>query len=78
MTSATAWTGEYQATGGYIIIREDGEILCYHLYNHNKFQEYLFKNTRFDTPSTSRYEFGSIYKENIKNYIKLNLQVRFI
>lgn len=78
MTPATAWTGKYQATGGYIIVREDGEILCYHLYNHNEFQEYLFKNTRFDTPSTSRYEFGSIYKENIKNYIKLNLQVRFI
>ena len=78
MTPATAWTGEYQATGGYIIVREDGEILCYHLYNHNEFQEYLFKNTRFDTPSASRYEFGSIYKENGKNYIKLNLQVRFI
>lgn len=78
MTPATAWIGEYQATGGYIIVREDGEILCYHLYNHNEFQEYLFKNTRFDTPSASRYEFGSVYQENGKNYIKLNLQVRFI
>ena len=78
MTPATPWTGDFQATGGYIIVREDGEVLCYHLYNHNEFQEYLFKNTRFDTPSASRYEFGSIYKENDKNYIKLNLQVRFI
>lgn len=78
MTPATAWTGEYQATGGYIIVREDGEVLCYHLYNHNEFQEYLFKNTRFDTPSLARYEFGTIYKECEKLYIKLNLQVRFI
>ena len=78
MTPATAWTGEYQATGGYIIVREDGEILCYHLYNHNEFQEYLFKNTRFDTPSATRYKFGSIYKENKKLYINLNLQLRFI
>ena len=78
MTPATAWTGEYQATGGYIIVREDGEILCYHLYNHNEFQEYLFKNTRFDTPSASRYEFGNIYQEYGKKYIKLNLQIRFI
>ena len=78
MTPATAWTGEYQATGGYIIVREDGEVLCYHLYNHNEFQEYLFKNTRFDTPSATRYEFGYIYEENEKLYIKLNLQVRFI
>lgn len=78
MTPATAWTGEYQATGGYIIVREDGEILCYHVYNHNEFQKYLFKNTRFDTPSASRYDFGYIYQESGKNYIKLNLQVRFI
>ncbi|MBO5385871.1 HpaII family restriction endonuclease [bacterium] len=78
MTPATAWTGEYQATGGYIIVREDGEVLCYHLYNHNEFQEYLFKNTRFDTPSATRYEFGTIYKENEKLFIKLNLQVRFV
>ena len=78
MTPATAWTGEYQATGGYIIVREDGEVLCYHLYNHNEFQKYLFKNTRFDTPSATRYDFGYIYEENEKLYIKLNLQVRFV
>ena len=78
MTPATAWTGEYQATGGYIIVREDGEVLCYHLYNHNEFQKYLFKNTRFDTPSASRYDFGYIYRKNDKNYIKLNLQIRFV
>jgi len=78
MTPARVWTGEYQATGGYIIVREDGEVLCYHIYNHNEFHDYLFKNTRLDTPSASRYNFGYIYKENGKNYIKLNLQIRFI
>lgn len=78
MTPAQPWTGDFQATGGYIIVKEDGEILCYHIYNHNEFQEYLFRNTRFETPSTGRYEFGTIYTENGKNYIKLNLQVRFI
>lgn len=78
MTSASVWNGTYQATGGYIIVREDGEILCYHIYNHNEFQDYLFKNTRFDTPSASRYDFGYVYKENDKIYIKLNIQVRFI
>jgi hypothetical protein len=78
MTPAQPWTGDFQATGGYIIVKEDGEILCYHIYNHNEFQEYLFRNTRFETPSTGRYEFGTIYTENGKNYIKLNLQVRFV
>ena len=62
----------------YIIVREDGEILCYHLFNRNEFETYLINNTKFETASTSRHEFGSIYKDNGKYYIKLNLQVRFI
>lgn len=78
MLPATEWNGEYDATGGYIIVREDGEILCYHVYNHNEFQEYLLKNTYFDTPSSSRHGFGLIYKENDTWYMKLNAQVRFI
>ena len=78
MTPSKNWDGKFQATGGYIIVREDGEVLCYHIYNHNEFQDYLFKNTRIETPSTTRYGFGSIYKENNKNFIKLNLQIRFI
>lgn len=78
MTPAKSWDGRFQATGGYIIVREDGEVLCYHIYNHNEFQEYLFNNTRFETPSSSRYGFGVIYSESGKNYIKLNLQIRFI
>ncbi|MBE6786434.1 MAG: HpaII family restriction endonuclease, partial [Ruminococcaceae bacterium] len=39
---------------------------------------YLVNNTKFETASTSRHQFGDIYKENGKYYIKLNLQVRFI
>lgn len=77
MTPATAWNGDFQATGGYIVVREDGEVLCYHIYNHNEFQEYLFNNTRLETPSTTKYDFGTLYKECGKLLIKLNLQVRF-
>lgn len=78
MTPAKPWDGLYQATGGYIVVREDGEILCYHIYNRNDFQEYMFNNTRFDTASTTKHIFGSVYKKNNKNFIKLNLQIRFI
>ena len=77
MKPASAWSGQIDATGGYIIVREDGEILCYHLYNKNEFEYYLFKNTKLDTPSTTKYDFGTIYSNNNRNYIKLNLQVRF-
>ncbi|WP_457562742.1 HpaII family restriction endonuclease [Caminibacter pacificus] len=78
MTPETPWKGIYDANGGYIVAKENGEVLCYHIYNHNAFQEYLFKNTKFDSPSSSKHEYGSIYEDNGEFYINLNLQIRFI
>lgn len=77
MTSAEVWNGIYDANGGYIIVREDGEVLCYHIYNKNEFEDYLLRNTRFDTPSSSRHDFGQIYINENRYYIKLGLQIRF-
>ena len=77
MTPATMWTGQYNATGGIIIVKEDGELVCYHIYNRNEFQSYLLNNTRLEQASTSRYGFGDLYKEGEKTFLKLNLQIRF-
>jgi hypothetical protein len=78
MLPGTTWNGLADATGGYLIVKEDGEVLCYHLYNRNAFEDYLLENTKFETPSTTRYDFGSIYKDNENYFIKLNMQIRFI
>lgn len=78
MTASSVWDGYEQTTGGYIVVREDGEVLCYHLYNRNEFREYLFQSTRFDTPSASRHDFGYIYQKNGKFFMKLNFQIRFM
>lgn len=77
MTPATMWSGQYDATGGIIIVKENGELVCYHIYNRNEFQNYLLNNTRLEQASTSRYNFGDLYRENGRIFIKLNLQVRF-
>ncbi|NBV92655.1 MAG: HpaII family restriction endonuclease, partial [Flavobacteriia bacterium] len=42
------------------------------------FEDYLVANTKLDTASTTRHEFGAIYQEQGAYYIKLNLQIRFI
>lgn len=78
MTPKKEWDGFTKAHGGYIIVKENGEVVCYHLYNRDEFQDYLYKNTKLDTPSTTRHKFGKAYEENSKLYIKLNLQIRFI
>ena len=78
MVPGTLWTGDYEATGGYIIVKDDGDVVCYHIYNRNAFRNYLLANTRFDTPSKSRHGFGTIYEENAEQFLKLNVQIRFI
>jgi len=77
MMPSKVWTGELDATGGYLVVKEDGEILCYHIYNRNEFENYLYANTKLETASSTRHDFGKIYWENGKLYFKLNLQIRF-
>ena len=78
MKPASVWDGTEDANGGYIIVKEDGEVLCYHIYNRNDFENYLFNNTVLDTPSTTRYEFANIMiDEKGQYFVKLNLQIRF-
>ena len=78
MTPAKEWKGRYDANGGYLVVRRDGEIVCYHFYNRNDVEDYLYNNTRFERGSRSRHHFGSLYREEDGNvYIKLNLQIRF-
>lgn len=79
MTPAKEWKGRYDANGGYLVVKKDGDIVCYHFYNRNDVEDYLYNNTRFERASRSRYHFGSLYRgENGNVYIKLNLQIRFI
>ncbi len=78
MMPSKVWTGELDATGGYLVVKEDGEILCYHIYNRNEFEDYLLNNTKLETASSTRHNFGTLYEMDNKQYFKLNLQIRFL
>jgi type II restriction enzyme len=77
MTPSKVWTGVYDATGGYLIVKENGDVLCYHIYNRNQFEDYLFANTKLETASSTRHDFGKIFEDSGQFYFKLNLQIRF-
>jgi len=78
MMPSKVWTGELDATGGYLVVKDDGEILCYHIYNRNEFEDYLFSNTKLETASSTRHKFGTVYEQDGQLYFKLNLQIRFL
>ena len=78
MLTTIVWDGKLDATGGYLVIKDNGEILCYHIYNRNEFEDYLLSNTKIINPSSTRLSFGKLYEDNGELFIKLNLQIRFI
>ena len=91
MTSETPWLGEYDSFGGVIIAKNDGDIVCFHIYDFNLFRNYLINNTIFEQASTGedenqpgsrrttgkKYFYGWLFEEMDKLFYKINLQIRF-
>lgn len=77
MMPSKKWSGKYDANGGYLIVKKDGEILCYHFYDQNRFEDFLFKNAYLERGKTRKHGYASLYREEDgKVYFKLNLQIR--
>ncbi len=78
MVPSKVWDGFTKAHGGYIVVKNNGEVVCYHLYNRDEFLSYLYENTKFESASSARHDYGKIYQEDGKMYFNLNLQIRFL
>lgn len=77
MMPGKKWSGKFDANGGYLVVKKDGEILCYHFYDRNRFEDFLFKNAYLERGKTRRHGYASLYRdEDGKIYFKLNLQIR--
>ena len=77
MVPKTELSGIIDADGGYLVVKKNGDLVCFHVYNLGNFQEYLLDNVKFDTPSTNRHKFGEVYEQAGENYFKVNCQIRF-
>lgn len=71
----TVWDGEMSANGA-ILVKKDGSLVFYHTNHEKVLKDYFYQHCFFDTPSSTRHRFGSLYKEGKKIYFKLNLQLR--
>jgi len=78
MVPSKSWDGFTKAHGGYIVVKEDGEVVCYHLYNRDAFQAYLYNNTKFEAAGTTRYKYAKLYEIDGRLFFNLNLQIRFL
>lgn len=81
MMPSDPWSGIEEASGGYIIVKTDGDVVAYHLYNRNEFESYLFNNTRLERGSTNKHCYASVYKNTDDDggyCMNLNMQIRFM
>lgn len=77
MMPSKKWSGRYDANGGYLVVKKDGEILCYHFYDKNRFEDFLFANAYLERGKTRKHGYALLYRGEDENvYFKLNLQVR--
>ena len=60
------WDGTHEISGGLLTVKKDGEIVCHHIfYDNESLKRYLFKNTKLETPSTTRHEYDNYLKKII-------------
>jgi len=83
MQPKVPWNGKYDASGGYIVVKSSGAVVCYHLYNWNALQDYLYNNLKFETPvstgkgSKKSFNYAQFYIENGLPHMDICLQLRF-
>jgi len=70
------WDGKF-ISNGTIVLKRDGNQVGFHVVDISSLEDYLYDNIKFDTPSTSKFRFGSLISEPDGIYFKLNLQLRF-
>jgi DNA (cytosine-5)-methyltransferase 1 len=72
------WDGTY-TSNGTIVVDSKGNLHGFHIVDMESFKDYLYYHTKFDTPSSGRHGFGSVFKErNGQLFFKLNLQLRYL
>ena len=49
MVPSKVWDEFTKAHGGYIVVKNNGDVICYHLYNRDEFLSYLYENTKFES-----------------------------
>ena len=77
MTAGKVWDGKEQVNGGYIVVMADGDVLCFHSVDRERFRDYRYRNTHFEYVSTGKYVWGYIEKTEDGYVLPLNMSVRF-
>ena len=77
MRPAKIFNGEDSAVEGLFLVTGEGEVLCYHKSEKKAFEDFLYRNTRFEKGSLEKDKYGFLERENGVYYFKLNAKIGF-
>ena len=77
MTPTKQYTGLDDLNGGILWVKNDGSIVCHHVFDRKDLKQYLYNNTFFESPSTGKFNYGFIYEQDEKLFLDLCIQIRF-
>jgi type II restriction enzyme len=77
MRLGSKWDGRQAVNGGYIVVKNNGDVVAFHSTIADEFKDFLVAKMHMESPSHSRHKDMVIYKENGHYYLKLGLQLRF-
>lgn len=77
-TPGGRWDGRARATGGIIVVKKTGEVVCVQLSTQNAVGDYLMNSCRLEAPGSERHGWGYPYAgDNGRLFVRMQLQVRF-
>lgn len=78
MTASTIWDGKSTVKGGYITIKNTGEIVANYALESEAFKNFLYTHCYLDFPSTDQGHgaYGEVYECDGEYYFKMNFQIR--
>jgi hypothetical protein len=77
MRLGSKWDGRQAVNGGYIVVKNNGDVVAFHSTIADEFKDFLVAKMHMEAPSHSRHKDMVIYKEDGRYYLKLGLQLRF-
>ena len=78
MRPAKIYSGIDSAVEGFILINGAGELLCYHKWQKQIFEDFLYNNTRFEKGAVEKDKYGFLERENGVYYFKLNAKIALL
>lgn len=77
MRLGSPWNGRQEVNGGYIVVKNNGDVVAFHSTIADEFKDFLVAKMLMESPSHSRHKDMVVYKEGDRYFLKLALQLRF-